>query len=109
MADAFVLDMPMEFRLEIVAVIGSEVLNAERKGCNDTIHEIDGVGLVVAFVDFQGADTCGIINGRVMKARDCSISACKQIWHAHQRLEQARSYASARTHTTNTIGPSILH
>ena len=45
----------MEFRLELVAVIGSEVLNAERKGFNDMIHEIGGVGLVVAFVDFQGA------------------------------------------------------
>jgi hypothetical protein len=66
-ADAFVLDMPMEFRLELMAVIGSDFLNAERKGCNDVIHEIDGVGLVVAFVDLQGADTCGIINGRVLK------------------------------------------
>jgi hypothetical protein len=66
-ADAFVLDMPMEFRLELMAVIGSDFLNAERKGCNDMIHEIDGIGLVVTFVDLQGTDSFRIINGRVLK------------------------------------------
>ena len=68
MADAFVLDMPMEFRLELMAVIGSDFLNAERKGCNYMIYEIDGVDMDLTFVDRQGADLCGIINGLILGA-----------------------------------------
>ena len=80
MADAFVFDMPMEFRLELMAVIhcpavhclainerGADFLNAKGKGRNDVIHEIDGIGLVVAFVDLQSSGPCRIINGRVLK------------------------------------------
>lgn len=74
MADALVLDMPKEFRLELMAVIGSDFLNAERKGRNDVIHESDGIGLVVAFVDLQGADPRCIINGRVLKTPDLSMN-----------------------------------
>lgn len=60
-ADAFVFDMPMEFRLELMAVVGTNSLNAEGKGCDDVIDEIYGIGLVVAFVDLQSTDPCRII------------------------------------------------
>lgn len=66
-ADAFVFDMPAKLRLELMAVISADFLNAKGKGCNDVIHEVDGIGLVVAFVDLQRTDSCRIINGRVLK------------------------------------------
>ena len=50
-----------------MAVIGTNFLNAEGKGCDDVIHEIYGIGLVVALVDLQGTDPCRIINRRILK------------------------------------------
>ena len=67
-ADAFVLDMPMEFRLEFMPIVGANFLNAAGKGSDDMIYEVYGIGLVVAFVDLQGAGSCRIINGRILKA-----------------------------------------
>ena len=62
-ANASFFDIPVKLRLELMSVVSSDLLNAERKGCNDVIHEIDGIGLVVAFVDLLGTDSCRIISG----------------------------------------------
>ncbi len=60
-------DIPMEFRLELMAIISANFLNAEGKGCNDVIYKIYGVSVVVAFVGLQSTDQCRIINGRALK------------------------------------------
>ena len=60
--------MPMEFGLELMAVIRPDFTDAERELFSDVVGEVDGVGLGMFFLDFQCPDACGVINGCVLKA-----------------------------------------
>ena len=51
MADALILDMPVELGLELMAVVGPDLLDAERELFDDVIDEVDRVGLCVFVVD----------------------------------------------------------
>ncbi len=68
--DALIFDMPMEFGLERVAIVGAHLADLEQEECDHGIDEVDGVGLIVPVVDFQGAHTGGVIDGRVLIALD---------------------------------------
>lgn len=67
MPDTFVLYMPMEFGLELVAIVSSNFANAERKLLNDMINEVDRVCLRVFVVDLQSPDTCRIVDCCVLE------------------------------------------
>ena len=54
MTDALVLDVPVEFGLELMAIVGSDFADAERELVDDVIDEVDGIGLVMALVDLEG-------------------------------------------------------
>ena len=51
MSNAFVLDMPMELGLELMAIVSSNFANAERELRYDMINEVDRVCLRVLVVD----------------------------------------------------------
>ena len=50
--DAKIFDMPMEFSLKLMAVVGSDLSDTERKLIDDVINEVNGIGLGVFLVDF---------------------------------------------------------
>ena len=50
MADTEVLDVPMEFGLELMAVIRPDFTDAERELFNDVVGEVDGVGVIPPFL-----------------------------------------------------------
>ncbi len=56
--------------LELVAVVGTYRADTERKLSADVIDELDGVGLGVTAVDFQGSNARSIIDGRELIALD---------------------------------------
>lgn len=62
--------MPVELGLELMAIIGAYLLDAEWKLLDDVIHEIDGAGLSVALVNFQGARPRGVVDRRILVALD---------------------------------------
>lgn len=68
--DSLVLYMPVEPGLELMAIIGAYLLDAEWKLLDDVIHEIDGAGLSVAIVNVQGAHPRGVIDRRILIAVD---------------------------------------
>lgn len=70
MADALVLDMPMEFCLELVPVIGPHLADPEGKLVDDMVDEVDGVGLGMPRIDLQRPDACRIINRGILKTPD---------------------------------------
>lgn len=70
MPDTFVLDMPMEFGLELVAIVSSNFANAERELFNDMINEVDRVCLRVFVVDLKCPDTCRIVDCCVLEPAD---------------------------------------
>ena len=70
MPDSLVLDMPVEPGLERMAIIGAYLLDAEGTLLDDVIHEIDGAGLSVALVNFQGARPRGVVDRRILVALD---------------------------------------
>jgi len=66
MADALVLDMLVKFGLELMAIIRPDFFDAERKFFDDMIDEIDGIGLRVAFVDFESPHSGRIVDGSIL-------------------------------------------
>ena len=56
--------------LELVPVVGTDRADTERKLSTDVIDELDGVGLGVTTVDFQGTNAGGVIDGRELIALD---------------------------------------
>lgn len=66
-ADAKIFNVPMELRLEFMAVIGSDLTDAERELFDDVIREVDGIGLSMFFVDFQGPHPRCIIDSGILK------------------------------------------
>lgn len=68
MADIFVLDMPVELGLELMAVIRTDFLDAKWKLLNYVFHEVYRIRLCVLFVDLKSSDTSCVINGCVLEA-----------------------------------------
>ena len=66
-ADAEVLDVPVKFGLELMAIVGSDFLDAEGELLDDVVDTIDRVGLRMLLVDFQGTNPCGVIDGSILE------------------------------------------
>jgi len=60
--------MPMELRLEFVAMVGSDLLDTKRKLVGNIADKVDRILVRVALVDFQDANTRHIIDSRVLIA-----------------------------------------
>ena len=56
--------------LELMAVVGTDRADTERKLSADVIDELDSVGLGVTTVDFQGSNARSVIDGRELIALD---------------------------------------
>ena len=59
--------MPVEFGLELLAMISADGMDSEREPLDHMIYEGYGVGLGVALVDFKGPNTGGIVHGGVLE------------------------------------------
>lgn len=70
MADALVLNRPVELSLELVAVVGSNFFDAERELGDDIIHNGDGAGLIVTFVILKCPDPGCAVDGGMLVALD---------------------------------------
>lgn len=57
MPDAEIFDMPMEFGLELMTVVSSNLANAEWELFDDVDNEVDGVCLRVFLVYLEGANS----------------------------------------------------
>ena len=68
MSNSQILDMPVKLRLEFMAVISPDLTNAKRELFDDVIDEINGIGLCVFLIDFQGTYACRIVDCRVLEA-----------------------------------------
>ena len=53
-----------------MAIVGANFFNAEGELGYHVVDEGDRAGLVVALIDFEGPDTRGIIDGRVLVTLD---------------------------------------
>ena len=82
-AYASILQVPVEFGLEFVAVIGANGIDAEREFGDDVIHEVDRILLRVPFINLQGANTGGIIDCRVLEIPDLAALLSLEIEEFH--------------------------
>jgi hypothetical protein len=69
-----ILDMPVEFGLEFMAVIGPDFTDAEGEFADDVIDEVDGVGLSVAAIDLERPYAGCIVDGGILVAPDFCFS-----------------------------------
>ena len=67
MANTLIFDMPVEFRLELMAVVGSDFPDAEREILDDVVDKVDGAGLSVFLVDLERTNTRGVIDSSELK------------------------------------------
>jgi hypothetical protein len=68
--DAKVFDMPMEFGLELMTVVGSNFSNAEREYFDDVVNKPDRVCLSVFLVNLERPNSRCIINCCVLETTD---------------------------------------
>jgi hypothetical protein len=83
--DSAVVTMPMEERLELMAVISPYGIDPEWELVNYVIDKTNGVFLCMATVYFQSPDSGGIINSGVLKTPDSSsvFSRKEQEFNVH--------------------------
>ena len=70
MADALILDMPVELGLELMPVVGPDLLDAERELFDDVINEVDRVGVCVFVVDLERPDAGSVIDSGILEPPD---------------------------------------
>lgn len=66
-SNALVFNLPMEFSLELMAIVSANISNAERELFDDMINEVDGICLRVLVVDLKRPETCDIVNCVVLE------------------------------------------
>ena len=71
--------MPVKLGLELVSIIGSHGVNAEREPLDDVVEKEDRIGLGVLLIDLESTDPGCIVNGCVLKAADpvALLSVCR--------------------------------
>ncbi len=62
-----IMNMPIEFWLEFVAIIRSNRIDSKGKFIYNIINKINGISLIVLFINFKCSDPCRIINRRILK------------------------------------------
>ncbi len=68
MSNAQIFDTPMELRLELVTIVGSDFAYTEGELFNDVVDEVDRVGLGMFFIDLERPNAGRVINGRILEA-----------------------------------------
>ena len=61
----FVLDMPMKLDLKLMSPVCSYRMNAEGEFLYHIINKLNGILLIVTWVDYHRPDPGGIINSRI--------------------------------------------
>lgn len=59
--------MPIKFRLEFVPIIRSNRFDSKGKFIYNIINKINGISLIVPFINFKCSYLCRIINHRILK------------------------------------------
>ena len=57
----------MKLGLELMAAVSADRVNAKWEPVHYMVYEINGIGLGMALVYFQGSDASGVIHRRVLK------------------------------------------
>ena len=70
MANAFVLDMPVELGLKLMPVIGADLTDPEGELFDHVVDKIDGICLGMSLIDFEGSDSGRIVDGGELEAAD---------------------------------------
>ncbi len=70
MSDTQVFDVPMELRLELMATIGSDLLDSKRKLGNDVVNKSNRILLRMAIVNFERSYARCIVDGGVLVSFD---------------------------------------
>jgi hypothetical protein len=60
----------MKLSLELVPVVRTDRVNPERELFRDVIDEVDGTALIVAWINLQGPDPGGFVDGGVLEPLD---------------------------------------
>ena len=66
--DPEIFDMPMEFGLELMTVVGPHLVNAEWELFDDMINEVDGVCLRMFFIDLERANPSCIVDCCILES-----------------------------------------
>ena len=70
MADALIFDVPVKLGLKLMAVIGSDLFDAEGELFDDVIDKVDRVCLCVFGVNLESPDTCSVVYRGILEAAD---------------------------------------
>jgi hypothetical protein len=62
--------MPMKLGLKLMASVCSDRMDTEREFLDHIINKLNGILLIVAWVNFHRPDPSGIVNRSVLKASD---------------------------------------
>lgn len=65
-----VLHIPVEFRLELMAIISANHFNPEREAFYNAVDKVDSTNLIVFGINFESPDAGCIINGCVLIPAD---------------------------------------
>lgn len=68
--DPETFNMPIESSLKlatIVTIVYAPLTDGERELINDVVNEIDRVHLRVFLIDFEGTNTCGVVDRRILE------------------------------------------
>lgn len=76
--DAAVLRVPMELRLELVTIVGMNILDAKRNLADYVVEKVDRAGLGMGPVDFQSPNAGGVVDGRVLVALDSTTARVRE-------------------------------
>ena len=71
--------MPVEFRLEFVAVVGADFADPEWEFFDDVVCEIDGVGLRVLVIDFESANAGCVVDSGILEAPDLLFTLAAKV------------------------------
>ncbi len=72
--DPEIFDMPMEFGLNFVTVVGPHLANAELELFDNVVNEVDGVCLRMLLVDLESANSGCIVDRCVLEPTDLFAS-----------------------------------
>src|SRR5687768_13150522 len=82
-AYASILQVPVEFGLELVTIVGANGIDPERELGNDVIHEVDRILLRMPLINLQGANASRIIDCRVLEIPDLAAFLSLEIEEFH--------------------------
>lgn len=85
--DTQVLHVPVESRLELVAIVRANRADPEREALDDVVGEVDRVGLVVLLVDLQRSDARRVVDCCVLEASYLGPARVNEVEELHVDLD----------------------